>query len=188
MESWRLKERDLKRYPHFDPIILETDAEALATNSAEVARHRFYPFIRYFQRWNRFAEKGEAGKPKERQIRYAARRDAYIYSYYRYLLSQPYEAELARLGLTDAIIAYRRIAAEDGGQENCASTGFYCNTYHTCEGIDSSHCDLNAGGDHVCRNGAAHGIGSWRYRRFPSGRNCPVEEEEQGGGEGDPPQ
>ncbi len=55
------------------------------------------------------------GKAKERPIRYAARRDAYIFAYYRFLLSQKYEAELARLGISDNVLAYRRIPAKGGG-------------------------------------------------------------------------
>lgn len=119
MSAWALKDRDLKRYPHFDSTISVEDAEALATSPARVARHSFYPFLRFIQKWNRFAPKGQHGKSKERPIRYAARRDAYIYSYYRHLLSHRYEAELARRGLSQSILAYRRIADADSGKGMC---------------------------------------------------------------------
>ena len=119
MDRWSLRESDLKRYPHFDPMISAKDAEALATDAEAVAKHTFYPFIRYTQRWNRFADEGQKGKVKERPIRYAARRDAYIFSYYRYLLSTRFEAELERLGLGDSVLAYRRIPDKLAGGGKC---------------------------------------------------------------------
>lgn len=115
MSEWQLKEADLKRYPHFDPPISASSAESLAKNPDRVASHKFFPFIRYHKNWNKFAPKGEKGEPKSRPIRYAARRDAYIFSYYRYLLSQRYEEELFKKGLSKNIIAYRRIIKPSGG-------------------------------------------------------------------------
>ncbi len=119
MAEWNIRPRDLKNYPHFDPIISVSDAIAYATNSQSVARHNFYPFIRYIQRWTRFAPKGSLGKPKERELRYAARRDAYIFAYYRHLLSQAYEAELLKYGLGDKVLAYRRIPGKPGEGGKC---------------------------------------------------------------------
>ncbi len=119
MEEWHLTDSALKKYPHFDPFISSKDAEALATDADQVAKHPFYPFILFRQRWTRFAEKGKTGKVKERPIRYAARRDAYIFSYYRYLLSQKYEAELKRLGLDTCVLAYRPIPLVGGKGGKC---------------------------------------------------------------------
>ena len=51
-------------------------------------------------------------KKKERPIRYASRRDAYIFSYYRYLLSEKYEAELNTLGVSNCVIGYRKIPVD----------------------------------------------------------------------------
>lgn len=109
MEAWGLSEKDLKRYPHFDPVISAEAGEALANDPTRVAAHTFYPFMRYDQRWNRFGKKGDKGKSKTRQIRYAARSDAYILSRYRHMLSERYEAELEQCGLDSSILAYRRI-------------------------------------------------------------------------------
>jgi hypothetical protein len=109
MGVWNLRARDLKGYPHFDSIISAAEAEAYATNAKLVASHTFYPFIRYIQRWNRFAPEGATGRSKERPIRYAARRDAYIFSYYRHLLSEPYEAALKKYNLDSSVLAYRRL-------------------------------------------------------------------------------
>jgi hypothetical protein len=128
MEEWRLSESDLKKYPHFDPLISAKEAEALATDADRVAKHAFYPFMLYPQRWTRFAEKGKKGKLKERPIRYAARRDAYIFSRYRHALSQKYEDELKRHDLDTSVLAYRRIpiAGGEGGK---------CNIHFACEAI-----------------------------------------------------
>ena len=119
MQTWHLSKRDIKRYPHFDPPISLEQAEKYALDQELVARHAFYPFIRYEQSWKRFAKKHKDGKRKVRPIRYAARRDAYIFSYYRYLLSERYETELARLGLEENVLAYRRIAAGDSAGGKC---------------------------------------------------------------------
>lgn len=109
MEEWHLHKGDLKKYPHFDPIISAEDGEGYATNKQRVAEHAFFPFIQYSQQWKRFAKKGEERTLKKRPIRYAARLDSYIFSYYRHILSLRYEAELVRLGLDKSIVAYRHI-------------------------------------------------------------------------------
>ena len=114
MADWKLRPGDLKKYPHFDASISAAEAEVYVTNPAKVKAHPFYPFIRYVQSWNRFAEKGALGKPKERPIRYGARLDAYIFSYYRHLLSKPYEKLLKRSNLSGNVLAYRRILGADG--------------------------------------------------------------------------
>src|SRR5579864_221700 len=119
MVEWHLSRADLKRYPHFDPLISMEEGEAYATDKGRVARHAFFPFIQYQQRWTRFAPKGAEGPPKVRPIRYAARRDAYIFLYYRHILTQPFEGELARLGLNKSVLAYRHIPASDGQGGKC---------------------------------------------------------------------
>lgn len=119
MAPWHLKEHELKRYPHFDPIISAADAIEYATDPNAVARHNFYPFIRFTQRWTRFAPKGKLGESKPRELRYAARRDAYIFAYYRHQLSELYEPVLEKSGLSDKVLAYRRIPDESGGGGKC---------------------------------------------------------------------
>ncbi|HEV7252017.1 MAG TPA: reverse transcriptase domain-containing protein [Mesorhizobium sp.] len=113
--EWKPK---LKGYPHFDAMLTPSEGIALATDLQRVRRHAFFPFIRYRQRWTRFAEKGQAGKVKERPIRYAARADAFIFSYYRHLLAEAYERRLEKRGLSACVLAYRRIAGEAGGKCN----------------------------------------------------------------------
>ncbi|MCJ8506777.1 reverse transcriptase domain-containing protein [Rhizobium lemnae] len=117
MKAWTAS---VRRYPHFDPVISEADAEAVATDPKRVAAHTFYPFLKYDEGWTAYAKKGKKGKRKDRPIRFAARLDSCIFSYYRYLLSKPYEARLSSEALSNSVIAYRRIPklAGGGGQSN----------------------------------------------------------------------
>src|ERR1700690_949945 len=114
MGAWELRESNLKSYPHFDRSLSIEQATALANDSPRVAKNAFYPFIRYINRWKRFAKKGGDRKPKERPIRYAARADAYIFSRYRHLLSGIYEGLLFTNKIDKCVIAYRRIRDETG--------------------------------------------------------------------------
>ncbi len=88
-----------------------------------VARNAFFPLIQYEKRWQPFRTPKSGGavgngtiKPekKSRKIRYAARRDAYIFARYRRLLAPLYEERLAKLGISDVPIAYRKIIGKDG--------------------------------------------------------------------------
>lgn len=124
MTGWKLKPSDLKRYPHFDQVLKPAEIVAIVTDPTRVAQNRFYPLLRYSKGWQPFRGDPAKGKlrpkPKDRPIRYAARRDAYIYAYYRHLLMMPYEAELQRLGISDCPVAYRRIPiAGDSRRGKC---------------------------------------------------------------------
>jgi hypothetical protein len=114
MVVWQLMPKDLKRYPHFDSQFSIRDAIALATDPKAVVAHKFYPFILYTNRWTRFAKRGEDGDVKTRPIRYASRGDAYIFTYYRHLITQAYEIALSKNLLDKSVIAYRRICNPDG--------------------------------------------------------------------------
>ncbi|MFK4512447.1 hypothetical protein LPJ38_00505 [Bradyrhizobium daqingense] len=114
MDTWKIASENLKRYPHFDAQLSIAAATKLATDPKAVASHTFYPFLLYSDRWTRFAPLGKQGDVKLRPIRYSARGDAYIFSYYRHVLSRAYEAALASNALSDSILAYRRIMDEDG--------------------------------------------------------------------------
>ena len=110
----------LKHYPHFDKPIRPTDIEKLVRDADAVAKNSFYPFMRFEEKWQPFRDK-LGGKPnkKIRQLRYASRRDAYIYSYYRHLLREPYETILRAKGLSQSIIAYRKLSTAEGrGKSN----------------------------------------------------------------------
>ncbi|WP_159436575.1 reverse transcriptase domain-containing protein [Pseudovibrio sp. Tun.PSC04-5.I4] len=66
--------------------------------------------MHYVNEWQPYRT-GSRSKPdkKSRNIRYAARRDAYIYAHYRKILIIKYEERLKQLGISDCPIAYRRI-------------------------------------------------------------------------------
>jgi hypothetical protein len=108
--------------PHFDAVISETAAEAVASCPARVARHAFMPFLQRNEHWTKFSEKNTKPKDvedKTREIRYACRLDSYIFGYYRNLLEPHYEQELQRLNLGACVTAYRRIPVRDGKSGKC---------------------------------------------------------------------
>jgi len=107
--SWELKEEDLKRYPHFDKFLPLEEAHRIVTDPERVRSNPFYPFIKYTRSYQPFRDDKNKPEKKIRLIRYASRRDAYIFSYYRHLISEKYEPELERLGIKDCVIAYRKI-------------------------------------------------------------------------------
>lgn len=104
--SWEPK---LKNYPHFDAPVSQQKAKELATTPEYVQKHKFFPFLSYKIITKKFAAK----TPKERVINYCARKDAYIYSYYRHILLNKYNALLEKIGLDDCIIAYRQILSQN---------------------------------------------------------------------------
>lgn len=119
MVEWILTEDKLKAYPQFDAVISSEVAMKYVKDPSLVATHPFLPFIEYEVSWTRFAKKGEPSKRKERRIRYAARKDSYIYSYYRHILSELYEKRLFENGLQNSVLAYRRVQTASGkGKSN----------------------------------------------------------------------
>ena len=110
-----LWEPKLKDYPHFDAPVSQREAKKLATSSTEVQKHKFFPFLSYKILSRKFAIK----KPKERVINYCARKDAYIYSYYRHILLDRYNLLLESYGLNDCVIAYRKIVQKNTGLGKC---------------------------------------------------------------------
>lgn len=110
----KLTGKDLKYYPHFDSLISLKEANSLVSDPVRVARHKFFPFILYNDEWQPFRSEENVQK-KSRPIRYAARRDAYIFTYYRRILSEFYEAKLVEQNIQQCPIAYRKIQKESGG-------------------------------------------------------------------------
>ena len=111
-----LSENDLKHYSHFDGHISVDEANALVTSSERVASHKFFPFILYHDEWQPFRQNGKDKVDKKtRPIRYAARRDAYIFTYYRRILAEKYEERIGAQNIEDCILAYRKIKKETGG-------------------------------------------------------------------------
>ena len=112
MQAWHPSKGDLKRYPHFDNFLPTSEIEAIVKDSERVRTNAFFPFLRYTKSWQPFRSGDVPRKRKERPIRYASRRDAYIFSYYRHLLSEKYDVALDVLGISDNVIAYRKIAVD----------------------------------------------------------------------------
>jgi len=111
---FEILEKDLKQYPHFDAPIPADELMTIVLDPERVQKNKFYPFIKYTKQFQPFRTKAEKPEPKRRLIRYASRRDAAIFSYYRYLLATQYEARLRELGIEDCPTAYRKIPVGDG--------------------------------------------------------------------------
>lgn len=113
LDLWRPKRR--KNYPHFDGHLSEVAIDALVKDPARVKRNPFFPFIVFEKKFNRFGvTTPRNAREKVRQLRYAARKDAYIYEFYREAISQLYERELSTRKLTEVVIAYRELKRPDG--------------------------------------------------------------------------
>lgn len=113
--------KDLKHYPHFDAPLTLRDIRNLVTNPDRVAANTFFPFFLYEDSWQPFRSADAAKpEPKKRPIRYGARRDAYIFAFYRRKLSRLYEARLRTLGIEECPIAYRQVVkpGRSGGKCN----------------------------------------------------------------------
>ena len=84
-----------KHYPHFDAPITLREIRNLVTDREAVAPTRFTRFSSMKSLGNHSGST-DAAKPdkKTRPIRYGARRDAYIFAFYRRKLSRLYEARL----------------------------------------------------------------------------------------------
>ncbi|MEH6521187.1 reverse transcriptase domain-containing protein [Sulfitobacter sp.] len=118
MKKPEFSQSDLKNYPHFDRRLTVKQAEEIVSDPKTVSENKFYPFFLYHEEWQpyRTPVKGQPKpKPKSRPIRYAARRDAYILTHYRRILSERYESRLEDLGIFDCPIAYRKIPKANGG-------------------------------------------------------------------------
>ena len=99
-----------KGYPHFDYPLSFEKALKIVADPEQVAKHSFYPFLAYTKKERKLKRVMKRGKTsnKEREIRYASHVDGYIYAYYAKQLSQKYEDELNKLGLTNNVLAYRK--------------------------------------------------------------------------------
>ena len=98
-------------YPHFDRQLDTVQAVKLVTNPDAVAKRSFLPFLAFDVIQRRYKKQDDGTRKKDikqRPVAFASHADAAIFSYYAYLLKQPYEAALASRGLGDHVLAYRR--------------------------------------------------------------------------------
>ncbi|WLF95761.1 hypothetical protein Q5698_08790 [Brucella intermedia] len=116
-EEWELRDKDIKRYIHFDRAISPQKIQKIATDRVAVARHPFFPLLRFHEQWTKFRDQKKPKKKKVRPLRYASRLDAAIYARYRHELSKYYERALAIKGISDIPVAYRRLPKERGGNK-----------------------------------------------------------------------
>lgn len=112
--------KDLKHYPHFDAPLSLREIRRIVTSPERVAANSFFPFFLYEESWQPYRS-ADAAKPdkKTRPIRYGARRDAYIFAFYRRKLSRLYEARLRSLGIENCPIAYRQVSKAGRGGGKC---------------------------------------------------------------------
>lgn len=119
--EWR--PRRLKFYPHFDRFLSGIEANNLATNPSLVAKHAFFPFLSFEDKWKKFGSSGPRKlRVKSRPILYAARSDSYIYEYYREILSRQYEKKLHDANIAHIAIAYRKLCDATG--RSCSNIDF----------------------------------------------------------------
>lgn len=116
--AWQPKLSDLKKYRHFDSEIDLDKITDLVSEPQYIKRDLFSPLLHFEQKWRRPPKNGKKREPKIRPIRYACRKDAYIYKYFRTILSEKYEAILGNEGLENCVLAYRKIPVERGSFSN----------------------------------------------------------------------
>lgn len=124
MDDWEFTP---KIYPHFDHVIYnKEEALSLVTSPDIVARHTFSPFLEHQVSYRKLSKSKKKYKDalegkdvantdakKPRPIKKASHRDAAVYSYYRHMLAQIYEKKLQELGISENVIAYRKIPIAD---------------------------------------------------------------------------
>jgi hypothetical protein len=98
-----------RNYPHFDRPVGVKRASRLVSAPARVAVHPFYPFLRFTIKERRYKRKKRKTVVKEREVMYAGHLDSQVFSYYSHLLGELYEDELARLGIGECPVAYRKL-------------------------------------------------------------------------------
>ncbi|KAB2664534.1 hypothetical protein F9K91_14075 [Brucella tritici] len=116
-DEWEPREKDIKHYIHFDRAISPQKIQRIANDRVAVARHPFFPLLRFHEQWTKFRDQKKPKKKKVRPLRYASRLDAAIYARYRCELSEYYEEALAIKGISNVPVAYRRLPKEEGGNK-----------------------------------------------------------------------
>ena len=100
-----------RRYLHFDEPLSESSARKLATDPARIKSWAFMPMLKWTSTIRKVkrlpGNKVEKKEPKERPICYAAHKDASIYAYYSYILTELYEKALVTAALDTMVSAFR---------------------------------------------------------------------------------
>ncbi|EPS4547785.1 antiviral reverse transcriptase Drt2 [Morganella morganii] len=107
--SWYKK----RNYLHFDEAINAKKATKIVVNKKAIASHAFFPFISYEFSTNKLDRDLVTGhlyrKPKQREVAYSSHIDSHIYSYYSEKLTELYECQLIKSGLSKSILAFRKL-------------------------------------------------------------------------------
>lgn len=102
-----------RRYLHFDEPLSFPKAQALVSDPEAVARHPFWPLLRFTVQTSKLKYNKATGKlesrSKDRPISYAAHSDSQIFSYYCELLATRYEALIEARGLSRSVLAFRAL-------------------------------------------------------------------------------
>ena len=103
---YNIKNNGKRKYAHFDKRLGLKEAFKYVSNSENIAKHNFYPFIYYEKKMYKF-NKEKGIKEKIRPICYASHIDRCIYQYYAYLLNNIYNENAKKLNIDNCSIAYR---------------------------------------------------------------------------------
>jgi RNA-directed DNA polymerase len=96
-------------YLHFDYKAREANAIGYVTDAAKIARHSFFPFLKYVQSVPRYKRTKGKVESKNREICYAGHMDSHVYAYYASLLYPLYEDQIAGTSAEASVLAYRRL-------------------------------------------------------------------------------
>lgn len=118
--DWRstLKSKQIRRtYRHLDkPLNLnnDTDFSSVVLTLRNLGAHQFLPFLKFIKKEIRYRKvNGKAQRSlKPRPIMCASHLDAHIYSFFNYIWSTKYEKFLCARSLSNAVLAYRKVANE----------------------------------------------------------------------------
>ena len=146
-----ISEKDLKQYRHLDNIIGLTEAREVVSKIEAGKRHQYLPLLRYKVKWRRPPRKirvfdkkkkkvsleTEIREPKSRPISYASHKDAVAYKYIREGISPLFEQSLEQDGLSNNILAYRRIP-KNKGTGNKSNIDFAAEAFEAIRNLN--HC------------------------------------------------
>jgi RNA-directed DNA polymerase len=103
-----------RAYPHFDhPVSTRQKAEGVVASFCTAPRaYRFLPLISFYRWTRRWRINKAIGVPmeswKKRPLAYCSNRDAHVFAYVGWQLTQAYELALVRENLSEVVVGYRR--------------------------------------------------------------------------------
>lgn len=114
---------EVKNYTHFDAKISMSKCWDYISNPKTVASHKFFPFIRFEQVFEKYVVKDKKNDEREkkfktREICYASHIDGCIYTYYAAELNEKYNQALLDAGIDkvdvngemqSSVVAYRNV-------------------------------------------------------------------------------